>query len=244
MDWTARFRQQAAWTRPLREHLFQRYHLSRARRVLDLGCGTGALWDDLLDRPNLTLMGVDISLHYLRQTPAQRNALPVCGDAHTLPFPDSSFDLSLCHFVLMWVRSPSDVLQEMRRVTRPGGAVLALAEPDYGGRIDYPPSLVQPARWQIASLCAQGADPFIGRRLRALFHQAGLEQIEVGVLGAQWGEHAFDDDLEWEVLEEDLKQTPDFKTRLAAWKQQEQRARRAGERVLFVPTFYAAGVVR
>ncbi len=45
--------------------------------------------------------------------------------------------------------------EEMVRVTRPHGFVLALAEPDYGGRIDYPSELSTIGNWQIEA--AEGA---------------------------------------------------------------------------------------
>lgn len=51
------------------------------------------------------------------------------SDAHTLPFPDASFDLVTCQTVLIHVADPAAVIAEMARVTRPGGLVLA-AEPN------------------------------------------------------------------------------------------------------------------
>ena len=89
------------------------------------------------------------------------------GDAHQLPLADGCFDVCLCHFLLLWVTDPIQVLQEMYRVTRSGGVVMALAEPDYGSRIDYPQELSLLGKWQMDSLEQQGADPFIGRKLRA-----------------------------------------------------------------------------
>jgi len=74
----------------------------------------------------------------------------------------------------------------MARITRPGGAVLALAEPDYGGRIDYPIKLAQMGKWQIESLRLQGADPLMGRKLATIFNSAGFDSVETGVLGGQW----------------------------------------------------------
>jgi hypothetical protein len=133
----------------------------------------------------------------------------------------------------------------MRRVTRPGGAVMALAEPDYGGRIDYPDKLALLGEWQIESLKRQGADPLMGRKLTGLFHKTGLESVETGVLGGQWSESpdwaAWES--EWAVLESDLKKTfQDFES----WKvikDLDKSAYEKGERVLFVPTFYALGFV-
>jgi hypothetical protein len=130
----------------------------------------------------------------------------------------------------------------MQRVTRPGGWVLALAEPDYGGRVDYPEALAEAGRLQAEALRAQGAEPNMGRRLMALFRQTGLAQVSAGVLGGQWhSDDPGDWRAEWAVLRADLGD------RLTEAEYEllyriEAEARQTGERVLFVPTFYAAGV--
>jgi SAM-dependent methyltransferase len=166
------------------------------------------------------------------------------ADAHSLPYRSGSFDLSLSHFLLLWVRDPVSVVAEMRRVTRPGGFVLALAEPDYGSRIDFPNSLAEIGRAQRAALIEQGANPDIGRELGRLFLLAGLHEVEVGVLGGQWAgpPSRADFDMEWSVLEADVRagMPPDVRDRLRLL---DWMARERGERVLFVPTFYASGRV-
>ncbi len=94
----------------------------------------------------------------------------------------------------------------MARVTRRGRAVLALAEPDYGGRIDYPASLADLGRLQTEGLRQAGANPLIGRELASLFRQAGLVKIETGVLGGEWRYPIPDRDREseWSTLRADL----------------------------------------
>ncbi len=251
-DWHLRFAQQARWTQDLRRYLFERAGLRNAARVLEVGCGTGALLAGLGEdhgipggAGKIKPHGLDIAAHHLAFAHhfAPR-ALLTQGDAHTMPYSTGSFDLSFCHFLLLWVRQPESVVAEMARLTRPGGAVLALAEPDYGGRIDYPFELAQLASLQQAALQRQGADPLIGRRLAAIFSCAGLKQIETGVLGGQWhGPPCAEEwENEWRVLLDDLQDSlpqPDLE-RLRAL---DEQAWRSGQRVLFVPTFYAWGRV-
>jgi SAM-dependent methyltransferase len=53
------------------------------------------------------------------------------GDAESLPFADAAFDVTRAERLLVYVPDPKRVLEEMRRVTRPGGVVTAI-EPDFG----------------------------------------------------------------------------------------------------------------
>jgi len=78
------------------------------------------------------------------------------------------------------------VLSEMRRVVRPGGWCSQWLSQDYGGRIDYPEDLTHLGELQETALRHQGAETRLGRRLSALFHTAGLQEVETGVLGGQW----------------------------------------------------------
>jgi hypothetical protein len=122
--------------------------------------------------------------------------------------------------------------------------VLALAEPDYGGRVDYPESLAEVGKLQARSLEAQGSDPQIGRKLRALFARAGLIEVLAGVLGGEWDASPEPDAMasEWDTLLNDLQGmlSPE---ELEAFRRQDQMAWSEGSRVLFVPTFYAMGRV-
>ena len=243
MDWHARYLQQAGWTEQLRLYLFKKAKLQPGQRVLDLGCGTGALFSDF---PVSThVCGLDLSLSILSQAAVQSPmGRLICGDGARLPFADASFDLVFCHFVLLWVADPRQVVSEMQRVTRSGGSVLALAEPDYGGRIDYPIELAQLGLWQIESLRRQGADPKMGRQRSGIFCGSGLQHVESGVIGGEWqrSSNADSQDLEWQVLAEDLKDMV-LPGEIQQMKLLDRAARLTGERVLFVPTFYALGVV-
>jgi SAM-dependent methyltransferase len=242
MDWHARYLQQARWTAQLRSYLFNRAGLRPGQRVLELGCGTGAVLEDFPLKGGV--YGLDVSRSALEQAARHAPAASLtCGDGACLPYPAGTFDLVFCHYVLLWVRDPDRVAAEMRRVTRPGGAVLALAEPDYGGRIDFPAALAVLGRWQMRSLRQQGADPEMGRKLAGIFTRAGLGQVETGVIGGEWKAHTSHpgQDLEWQVLVEDLQgQAP--RPEILKIKALDDQARENGTRVLYVPTFYAWGL--
>jgi len=166
----------------------------------------------------------------------------VRGDAQALPFPDGRFDVVICHYLLLWLMDPAQGVREMARVVQPNGAVLACAEPDYGGRVDHPPDMASLGRLQAEALRRQGADPEIGRRLGELFVAAGL-QATVGVMAGHWDAPAWPDDefeAEWAMRERDLSALLPFEE-LHRLRSADRRALAAGRRVLFVPTFYALG---
>lgn len=242
-DWHQRFTLQAQWTGDLRRYLFKRIGIQPNSRILEIGCGTGALLAEFLSFEHAQTYGLDINPEFLDL--ASRNAQEARltrGDAHALPYPENSFDLAVCHFLLLWVSQPLSVLNEMARVTQRGGVLAALAEPDYGGRIDHPPELVRLGDLQAAALRVQGADPEMGRKLSGLFRNAGVKRIESGVLGGQWIDSLTKEyrESEWAVLGSDLENYLSA-AEIENLRQLDESAWAQGERVLFVPTFYAWG---
>jgi SAM-dependent methyltransferase len=245
VDWHARFTQQAGWTASLRSHLYQAADLQAAGAVLEVGCGTGAILADLPARTKAQIHGLDLDLTRLNEARGHvPSARLVNGNTLELPYPGRIFDICMCQFLLLWVGDPLQALREMRRVTRPGGAILVMAEPDYSARVDTPQEMVRLGEMQTRSLHAQGADPDIGVRLPSLFSQAGIDLVKTGSLQRMTPESlsAEDWELEWDVLGSDLAGLlPD--PELAALKQIDLQARLKGERTLFVPTHFAWGWV-
>lgn len=242
MEWHRRFIQQARWTAELRRYLFSRAGSGQNQRILEIGCGTGAVLATIASSSQ-RVFGLDINATFLNQAAGHAlGAILVQGDAHHLPFASGQFDCVYSHFTLLWVVDPQRVLGEARRLVRSGGWVMAMAEPDYGGRIDYPDALVEAGRQQEISLRRQGADTHLGRRLGGLFHQAGLLHIETGVVSGQWREAPAQTDInqEWAVLETDLQGMLSSQD-LDRLRQIDSQAWQSGERLLFVPTFYAIG---
>jgi SAM-dependent methyltransferase len=241
MEWHRRFVQQAAWTSELRLYLFKRAGMAAARRVLEVGCGTGAI-----------LSGLDTgaAVHGLDRDPGRliearrhaQQATLVCADALRLPYAPGVFDITFCHFLLLMVKNPLQALQEMKRVTRPGGSILALAEPDYNARVDKPALLAPLGSWQAESLRRQGADPGLGSRLPELFRQASIRSIETGALRMDGVLPLAPDEraLEWAVLEADLAGLVPAEE-IQRLKRLDDAAWERGERVLFVPTYWALG---
>lgn len=244
-EWHHRFNQQARWTEQVRRFLFSELALANRPRGLEVGCGTGVISAEIHHWGAPQVFGIDLRRDFLQMAGQLDPELDLCqSDALRLPFPDASFDFGFCHYFLLWLAEPLRVLQELRRVTHPGCPILLLAEPDYGGRIDYPESLADFGRLQSQTLRRQGADPNIGRKLASLLGSAGLTQVRSGVLGGQWGWLLDKNESasEWKILENDLAGQVSPQT-LSEYQQQDTAAWQSGERILYIPTFYAWGIV-
>jgi SAM-dependent methyltransferase len=241
-DWDEQFSQQAGWTSQVRHYIFDKVSLSSARSILDIGCGTGIIENELIACNSIKVTALDVQIDRLKFARERSDANWICGDAFSLPFADRSFDISLCHYLLLWLKDPISALSEMKRITRPGGYILLLAEPDYAHRIDFPEELDILGKLQSDALREQGANPALGPSIAGLLDQAGIEVIETGLSGGQWNPvvSSRDSVLEWKILENDLSVNTDM-DQLQRLKQIDQSARKAGTRILFVPVFYAIG---
>jgi SAM-dependent methyltransferase len=100
-------------------------------RVLDVGCGTGIVARQVASRLGArgAVTGVDLSPNMLAVAlaTAAREGVAIEwreGSAEQLPFPESSFDLVLCQFALMFFADKAAALAEMRRVVTGNGRVL------------------------------------------------------------------------------------------------------------------------
>ena len=136
--WHKRYTQQVRWTLETRRYIFDCIGAHPSQRILEVGCGSGAVLASLSEDGFNNTFGIDKDLQCVG---ADQTKTVADADAYNLPFSQASFDICLCHFLLLWIADPLAVLKEMQRIVKPGGWVLALAEPDYGGRIDFPPEL-------------------------------------------------------------------------------------------------------
>jgi demethylmenaquinone methyltransferase/2-methoxy-6-polyprenyl-1,4-benzoquinol methylase len=98
--------------------------VGRGDRVLDLAAGTGTSAAPLADR-GVRVVACDLSLGMLQVGRKKRPDIAfVAGDAGALPFADESFDAVTISFGLRNVPDVDGALEEMLRVTRPGGRVV------------------------------------------------------------------------------------------------------------------------
>lgn len=241
--WHQRYLAQAEWTAHIRQHLFEKMNPPCDERILEIGSGTSAVIQALQKEGFVNLTGIDLdhpSLSYAKKSGETFQLAQ--ADGMCLPFSNGSFGMTYCHFLLMWVRNPLQILAEMCRVTKNQGWVFSLAEPDHQARVDYPPPLDKLGHHQTQALENQGVDITIGRKLRKLFYQAGLVDVEVGILGALWDDNVSHSpgETEWMMIQADLADQLSAE-QLLEYQKLDQQAYQTRKRILFIPTFYALG---
>jgi SAM-dependent methyltransferase len=106
------------------------------QRALDVGCGPGALTTELVERLGAdAVAAVDPSEPFVAAARERHPGVDVRqAPAENLPFADDTFGATLAQLVVHFMTDPVAGLSEMRRVTRPGGAVAACVWDHAGGK--------------------------------------------------------------------------------------------------------------
>lgn len=237
---SAAFRRRLEWTAPLRRRLLRSLRLPAGTRVLEVGCGPGLLLAEL-EALGWRAEGLEADPWLAGQASAAGHRVHL-GRAEELPFPDGTFDVALCHLVLLWLPDPPAALREMARVVRSGGRVVALAEPDLQARIDWPE--LGYAEWMSRFLRARGGHPDAGRRLAEWFVQAGLQpRLRGGHRLWTARELRRDWEAEWEMWSRELRPWVG-EDALERWRAEEEASLQRGTRLLAQSWFAATARVR
>jgi ubiquinone/menaquinone biosynthesis C-methylase UbiE len=118
-QWHQRYQQQARWTQNLRKYVYDKVRIQQGNKILDIGCGTGVLENELYRYSPSLVVGLDIDFSALKIAHEYApNSIYTVGDCKRLPFRAGIFDVTLCHFLLLWVKNPINAIEEMARVTR------------------------------------------------------------------------------------------------------------------------------
>ena len=161
------------------------------QRVVDVGCGPGALTAELVKRVGAgAVAAVDPSEPFVLAARARHPGVDVrLAPAEALPFDDDAFDAAAAQLVVHFMSDPVAGLGEMARVTRTGGVVAACVWDHAGGRGPLG------AFWDAANALDPGAHDeadMAGTReghLVELFRAAGLREVQGSVVVANL-EHA------------------------------------------------------
>ena len=115
------------YSRLLSPHLADLAGVRGGQRVIDVGCGPGALTAELVSRLGpASVAAVDPSAPFVAAARARQPGVEIReAPAEQLPFPDDTFDAAIAQLVVHFMSDPVAGLAEMARVTRPDGVVAA-----------------------------------------------------------------------------------------------------------------------
>jgi SAM-dependent methyltransferase len=155
------FGQVAKLITPVAEEFMAGIDLRPGMKVLDAACGTGNL-AVIAARRGCVTSGLDIAANLIAQARERASQLSLAiqfteGDAEAMPYPDASFDAVVSMYGVMFAPRPERVVNELVRVTKPGGLIaLANWTPDgfigkmfkvFARHISPPAGLPSPLLW-------------------------------------------------------------------------------------------------
>lgn len=183
------------YSRPLAPRFCDFAGVGKGQRLLDVGCGPGALTGELVARVGASsVSAVDPSESFVAATKDRFRGVDVqLAGAEQLPFDDDVFDASLAQLVVHFMADPAAGIAEMARVTRPDGVVAACVW-DHAGA-GGPLSRF----WELV----RDVDPRApdeselpgtrGGQLTDLLHGAGLDEVEETALSLEVVHATFED---------------------------------------------------
>ena len=169
--------------------------VDRGQRVLDVGCGPGALTAELVARVGpAAVSAVDPSASFVAAARERHPAVSVQqASAEQLPFPDEEFDVVFAQLVVHFMSDPAAGVTEMLRVTRQDGVVAACVWDHAGGQGPFS------ALWEAARELDPEVDDesrLMGTRegdLARLFESAGLHEVEETALSVSVEHPSFEE---------------------------------------------------
>ena len=163
------------------------------RHVLDVGCGSGVLTEELARRVGADhVSGVDPSPLLAACAERVPGAELKKGWAEALPWPDDSFDAAIAQLAIHFMEDPAAGVGEMARVTRPGG-VVAASSWDFSGGMEMLRVYWETARDLDHDL--SGGSRSFGKleELDSLWRELGLEEVEAGPIEVSSEYESFDE---------------------------------------------------
>jgi ubiquinone/menaquinone biosynthesis C-methylase UbiE len=232
------FERQASWTLFFRNQIYRKIGLTKAKKILEIGCGMGIITRELRSRTSAKITAIDIDEKMIEVAKQRVEDVEfLVEDVENLLLKDNKFDIVLFQYLLLWLKNPTKAMNEIYRVCKKQGYVAALAEPDYGGWVEYPEMNL--GKKHIEFLREEGADPLAGRKLLSYFESTGLE-TEISVIAQTWNKESLINNIEEEwkrVLEANLITETEFKQII----EKEKKLVEQNRRMIFIPVFTAIG---
>jgi SAM-dependent methyltransferase len=165
---------------PLAPALAELARIVPGQRVLDVGCGPGALTAELVGRVGAgSVTAVDPSEPFVAAAGERNPGVEVqLAAAEHLPFADDTFDAAVAQLVVHFMSDPVAGLREMARVTHADGVVAACVWDHGGDQTPLAPFWQAVHEFDPDELGEQNLAGAHEGALSALFTEAGLQDVE------------------------------------------------------------------
>jgi SAM-dependent methyltransferase len=181
------------YSRPLAPAFADFADIGPGGRVLDVGCGSGVLTEELARRVGADrVSGVDPSPLLAACAERVPGAELKKGWAEALPWPDDSFDAAIAQLVIHFMEDPAAGVAEMARVTRAGG-IVAVSSWDFSGGMEMLRVYWETARELDHDLSGESRSFGNLDELDALFRRQGLEEVDAGPIEVSSEYESFDE---------------------------------------------------
>lgn len=172
---------------PIKQKSYQKMQVREGHKVLDVGCGPGIDTINLgkLVKDGGEVIGVDFDVEMIETANKNAQSAGVSGwvshrpaDATQLPFESNIFDACRSERVLQHLEEPDLALEEIIRVTKPGGWVVVVDTDWSTLSADTPEPEIARRLWEF-SINGLHYNGYSGRKLFRMFKQQQLMDIEV-----------------------------------------------------------------
>ncbi len=225
-------------SKSFRQEIYETIGLEKARRVLEVGFRQGWLTEEIREHTTAQITAIDHDHINVADAAERIKGVEFFKDAsEKLSMRDESFDVVICHYFFIWKTHPFKALMELKRVCKTGGYIVAMAEPDYSGWIEYPD--LQLGEYFYKAIQKEEGDPNIGKKLKSIFSSAGLD-TQLHINTRVWPHNELENCIanDWNILlQEGLITEEQYKNKV----EEEMKVINDKLRVIAFPIFTAVG---
>jgi len=189
------------WNEDYLELLAKRFNLAEKNVLVDVGCGYGQMAFLLSEfmKENASVYGFDLEKEHIARAQkivksgkSQKKFSFQVADAYAIPLEDNFSDITVCQTLLIHLKKPQKVIDEMIRITRPGGLIVAIEPNNMASAltIDQIKNLNIPVeemledvevvlRYEKGKMKLGEGFNSLGDVVPELFHNSGLKNIKV-----------------------------------------------------------------
>jgi 2-polyprenyl-3-methyl-5-hydroxy-6-metoxy-1,4-benzoquinol methylase len=173
---------------PGTKSLFSRAEINNANKILDIGCGGGDITDEItnenllaeVDAYDFDELIIEIAKKRLSD---KKNINFKIFDISSGELKTEEYDLIIARFLLSHLKNPQNAIEKFKTALKIGGKII-VEDVDFDGHFCYPesPAFNKYVEYYTKASMIRGMDPFIGKKLLLMLHEAGFKNIDMEIV--------------------------------------------------------------